>query len=240
MASTSPTSTPEVDPRAADPGALLVAGQPGVLPPRHRPGRRPRAVVHQRRACRTRSSPRWTLRRGPQGRPVGGVGLAATFAGGTTRTAWRGCATRPAEYSDELALGSVFAMKARTYSDFVPEHTISRHGVHRLSVADALEPRRPHRGPGRHARPGAALRTVAAADPRRVQSDDAARGQLMSGARNRGGDSGARRRLAALSSSPVQRGTGNSSGHDPCKTRHHPDHRLIRRISSAGHWPIVK
>jgi enediyne biosynthesis protein E2 len=52
-----------------------------------------------------------------------GVGLAATFAGGCKAeelARLRDCAWR---FGPELALGVVFAAKARSYSGFVPEHT---------------------------------------------------------------------------------------------------------------------
>jgi hypothetical protein len=53
-----------------------------------------------------------------------GVGLAATFAGGADRRELAKLReSAGADYHDELALGVVFAAKARTYADYVPEHT---------------------------------------------------------------------------------------------------------------------
>jgi enediyne biosynthesis protein E2 len=52
-----------------------------------------------------------------------GVGLAATFAGGTSRHSLRTLRQTAGEHRAEAALGMVFAVKARTYAGFVPEHT---------------------------------------------------------------------------------------------------------------------
>jgi hypothetical protein len=52
-----------------------------------------------------------------------GVGLAATFAGGTSRHGLRILRQTAGEHRAEAALGMVFAVKARTYARFVPEHT---------------------------------------------------------------------------------------------------------------------
>lgn len=52
-----------------------------------------------------------------------GVGLAATFAGGSGPGGLAQLRVIAGEHSSELALGSVFAVKARTYAGFVPEHT---------------------------------------------------------------------------------------------------------------------
>jgi enediyne biosynthesis protein E2 len=52
-----------------------------------------------------------------------GVGLAATFAGGCTGEELAALRDAAGGYAAELALGSVFAIKARTYSGFVPAHT---------------------------------------------------------------------------------------------------------------------
>ncbi|RZQ61138.1 DUF1702 family protein [Amycolatopsis suaedae] len=52
-----------------------------------------------------------------------GVGLAATFAGGCDRTGLTTLRRRAGEHHAELALGTVFAAKARTYASFVPPHT---------------------------------------------------------------------------------------------------------------------
>ncbi|HEV3358961.1 MAG TPA: DUF1702 family protein [Pseudonocardiaceae bacterium] len=69
-----------------------------------------------------------------------GVGLAATFAGGTTEDGLARVRDAAGGFQDELALGSVFAIKARTYSDFVPEHTVSAATVFTgMSIADALD-----------------------------------------------------------------------------------------------------
>ncbi|MEC3976925.1 DUF1702 family protein [Amycolatopsis sp. H20-H5] len=52
-----------------------------------------------------------------------GVGLASTFAGGCGRQGLALLRDAAGEHQDELALGMVFAVKARTYSGFVPPHT---------------------------------------------------------------------------------------------------------------------
>lgn len=52
-----------------------------------------------------------------------GVGLAATFAGGCPPDGLAQVRKSAGEHWAELALGSVFAVKARTYAGFVPEHT---------------------------------------------------------------------------------------------------------------------
>lgn len=52
-----------------------------------------------------------------------GVGLAATFAGGSDQNGLAVLRRAAGEYFDELALGVVFAVKARTYSSYVPAHT---------------------------------------------------------------------------------------------------------------------
>ena len=52
-----------------------------------------------------------------------GVGLASTFAGGTDQLGLARLRAAAGEYYDELALGVVFAVKARTYSGYVPAHT---------------------------------------------------------------------------------------------------------------------
>jgi enediyne biosynthesis protein E2 len=75
-----------------------------------------------------------------------GVGLAATFAGGCSADGLARVRAAAGEYGDEVALGSVFAAKARTYAGCVPEH--SRVAVETLTglsvreaeaVADATE-----------------------------------------------------------------------------------------------------
>jgi hypothetical protein len=52
-----------------------------------------------------------------------GVGLAATFAGGSTERGLTELRRAAGEYQPDLALGMAFAVKARTYADFVPPHT---------------------------------------------------------------------------------------------------------------------
>ncbi len=52
-----------------------------------------------------------------------GVGLAATFAGGCPPEGLARLRASAGAHWPELALGSVFAVKARTYAGFVPEHT---------------------------------------------------------------------------------------------------------------------
>ncbi|MEO7262060.1 MAG: DUF1702 family protein [Jatrophihabitantaceae bacterium] len=53
-----------------------------------------------------------------------GVGLAATFAGGCLPEGLAELRKSADDHWTELALGSVFAVKARTYAGFVPEHTV--------------------------------------------------------------------------------------------------------------------
>ncbi|HEX3649259.1 MAG TPA: DUF1702 family protein [Pseudonocardiaceae bacterium] len=68
-----------------------------------------------------------------------GVGLAATFAGGATGRALAEVAERAGGYRPELALGMVFAVKARTYADFVPAHTdLASAAFGGVSVVEAL------------------------------------------------------------------------------------------------------
>jgi hypothetical protein len=52
-----------------------------------------------------------------------GVGLAATFAGGCPADGMAELRRAAGEHRPELALGMVFAVKARAYSGFVPAHT---------------------------------------------------------------------------------------------------------------------
>ncbi|WP_248965410.1 DUF1702 family protein [Sphaerisporangium perillae] len=52
-----------------------------------------------------------------------GVGLAATFAGGSTAEGLAALREAAGEHRPELAQGVVFAAKARSFSGFVPEHT---------------------------------------------------------------------------------------------------------------------
>jgi hypothetical protein len=58
-----------------------------------------------------------------------GVGLAATFAGGADQSGLAELRRLSGEFYDELALGVVFAVKARTYSSYVPAHTHLAAGV---------------------------------------------------------------------------------------------------------------
>jgi hypothetical protein len=52
-----------------------------------------------------------------------GIGLAATFAGGSDADGLAALRRASGAQWPHLAVGSVFAVKARTYSGFVPEHT---------------------------------------------------------------------------------------------------------------------
>ena len=52
-----------------------------------------------------------------------GVGLASTFAGGCSPEGLTRLRTEAGAHWAELALGSVFAVKGRTYAGYVPEHT---------------------------------------------------------------------------------------------------------------------
>ncbi|MEU1586964.1 DUF1702 family protein [Micromonospora sp. NPDC005710] len=52
-----------------------------------------------------------------------GVGLAATFAGGTTPEGLRHLRTAAGEHRDHLGQGAVFAAKARTFAGYLPEHS---------------------------------------------------------------------------------------------------------------------
>jgi hypothetical protein len=68
-----------------------------------------------------------------------GVGLAATFAGGSDRAALAGLRRDAGDYAPELALGSVFAITARTFSGFVPPHSNAAvEELTGLSTEDAL------------------------------------------------------------------------------------------------------
>ena len=67
------------------------------------------------------------------------VGLAATFAGGCPADGLAGLRAAAGEYADELALGSVFAAKARTFSGCVPEHSrVATETLTGLPVGDAV------------------------------------------------------------------------------------------------------
>ncbi|MDI5980862.1 DUF1702 family protein [Amycolatopsis magusensis] len=68
-----------------------------------------------------------------------GVGLAATFAGGADAEGLASLKAPAGPHAPELALGAVFATKARTYSGFVPPHTET--GIRALggvSISDAV------------------------------------------------------------------------------------------------------
>jgi hypothetical protein len=68
-----------------------------------------------------------------------GVGLAATFAGGCGATGLAALRRSAGEHHDELALGSVFAIKARSYSGHVPRHSrIATTALTGLTVEDAV------------------------------------------------------------------------------------------------------
>jgi hypothetical protein len=68
-----------------------------------------------------------------------GVGLAATFAGGSDAAGLTVLREGAGEYQPELALGMVFAVKARTYSSFVPPHTdVAASALGDITVADAV------------------------------------------------------------------------------------------------------
>ncbi|MFF0245410.1 DUF1702 family protein [Streptosporangium sandarakinum] len=68
-----------------------------------------------------------------------GVGLAATFAGGCGTEDLAAMGEEAGEHRAELALGAVFAVKARDHAGFVPEHTAAATAaLTGLSVADAV------------------------------------------------------------------------------------------------------
>jgi hypothetical protein len=75
-----------------------------------------------------------------------GVGLAATFAGGASQYQLGMLRRSSGKHYDHLALGVVFAVKARTYSAYVPPHTHLAAGVltdmsvqRAQSIADGTE-----------------------------------------------------------------------------------------------------
>ncbi|AGM04446.1 hypothetical protein AORI_1858 [Amycolatopsis keratiniphila] len=69
-----------------------------------------------------------------------GVGLASTFAGGCDRPGLVRLREAAGEHQDELGLGVVFAVKARTFSSFVPPHTRrAARALAGLSVEEAVE-----------------------------------------------------------------------------------------------------
>lgn len=53
----------------------------------------------------------------------GGIGLAATFAGGSDADGLAGLRQAAGTHASQLAVGCVFAVKARSYAGFVPEYT---------------------------------------------------------------------------------------------------------------------
>ena len=121
--------TEEVGRRAGRAGALPVGGPPGLLRPGVRPGHRPRAVVHQRRRPGRRRRGGRPVRRAPAGGPVERGG-ARRDVRRRQRPGGLGRLRRASgEHYDELALGVVFAVKARTYSGYVPAHTQLAAGV---------------------------------------------------------------------------------------------------------------
>lgn len=58
-----------------------------------------------------------------------GVGLAATFAGGCDAAGFEVLRRESGDCRAELALGAIFAIKARTYAGLVPEHSATACGV---------------------------------------------------------------------------------------------------------------
>lgn len=68
-----------------------------------------------------------------------GVGLAATFAGGCDRDGFAEVRRLSGSYWSDLAVGSVFAFTARTFSGFVPPHSVEATEVFTgVSTDDAL------------------------------------------------------------------------------------------------------
>jgi enediyne biosynthesis protein E2 len=69
-----------------------------------------------------------------------GVGLAATFAGGCGSSELAALRRAAGHYSAELALGAVFAIRARTYAGFVPAHSETTATVlTEISIGEAVE-----------------------------------------------------------------------------------------------------
>jgi hypothetical protein len=68
-----------------------------------------------------------------------GVGLAATFAGGTDQAGLETLRRLSGAHHAELALGVVFAVKARTYSTYVPDHSRLAAGVLAGLTVEAAE-----------------------------------------------------------------------------------------------------
>ncbi|MFI5621321.1 DUF1702 family protein [Streptomyces sp. NPDC051567] len=84
-----------------------------------------------------------------------GVGLAATFAGGTTAADRAALRAEAGQEWDHLAQGSLFAAKARHHAGFVPEHSraaveaFTGLGVEAVAhLADDTAPGAAHTGPG--------------------------------------------------------------------------------------------
>jgi hypothetical protein len=68
-----------------------------------------------------------------------GVGLAATFAGGCGASELAELRRAAGGHSAELALGAVFAIRARTYAGFVPAHTeIAATALAGISIDEAV------------------------------------------------------------------------------------------------------
>jgi enediyne biosynthesis protein E2 len=69
----------------------------------------------------------------------GGVGLAATFAGGSGSHGLAELRRAAGRHRAELAVGVVFAVKARTYAGFVPPHTaLAATTLADVSIDDAV------------------------------------------------------------------------------------------------------
>lgn len=69
-----------------------------------------------------------------------GVGLAATFAGGSTAGGLNELRRAAGSYRPDLALGMAFAVKARTYAGFVPPHTeLAAAALGGVSIAETVE-----------------------------------------------------------------------------------------------------
>jgi hypothetical protein len=75
-------------------------------------GRAPDAAVAVGRFADHRQADLWS-----------GIGLAATFAGGSDSGGLAALRRAAGTHGSQLALGCVFAVKARAYSGLVPEHT---------------------------------------------------------------------------------------------------------------------
>ncbi|MFC5827032.1 DUF1702 family protein [Nonomuraea insulae] len=121
---------------------------PAAYPWRGRPNYFPRAVdqgigralwfIHGGRVTDVATAVR---RFAPERQPDlwSGVGLAATFAGGGAVDALALLRQESGEHRDELAQGSVFALKARHYSGHVPKHSEAAASVLTgMSVAGAV------------------------------------------------------------------------------------------------------